>query len=122
MNNSDVAGTDTMTCPRCNGRRGFTNFFDGVKDGKKVGWTERVPCSLCKGQGSITQAENDAFEARKVAGAALEAEHNELWPETPTFGVSERAILLGISTRNLLRAYSGFLTLEEAKQLPLSEA
>lgn len=43
-----------MICPDCNGTGFLVALVDGVRDGKRRGWHQKIPCDPCKGTGIVT--------------------------------------------------------------------
>ena len=47
--------TGMVWCEDCAGEGSFIALVDGVRDGKRAGWRQTVPCLTCSGDGEISE-------------------------------------------------------------------
>jgi DnaJ-class molecular chaperone len=69
------------TCPHCEGPKKVGAFVDGVRNGKRWGAFEQIPCFTCNGTGEVTPEHMARIcegkrrrEDRKARGLSLRQE------------------------------------------------
>lgn len=54
-------------CPDCAGHGFLLAMVDGVRNGRRAGWTAKLPCDACGGTGSVTPELAAEIEASRRA-------------------------------------------------------
>ena len=78
----------TLACPSCNGRGGNTCFVDGRNsDGSHYGDIREIECTVCGGQGRISEEKAEQIRIGKMMRDARVSAHISLKEAAQVLGV-----------------------------------
>ena len=91
-----------VTCPACDGHKGWPALVDGIRNGRRCGWSEWITCRDCEGVGLMPDADARRYFERKAAGDALKADRR-----ARGLNIRQEAARLGVTPQEISRREQG---------------